>query len=287
MWGVACTLRSCPLTCRLAGNAEEVLRARLAQREQRLAELSATVAALHSRAAEERDVSSREAEEQCCQMLSASQKAEPFLRYVSEGDAVSFPKAQAAAPGNPVVHAEFQSASGKGGGDTVEPSGMRRQSGGDCAPQEQESEHERRIETSAAEELAPDRGHATAVSCSMTEAAAAPGSSRRQLPNNEGPQLPESASSGAVKPSLSENSSSHRMGVSMCTLQLAEEAEDLRLELAQRTAEAQGLQARLEHLTACQEEHEQSYASQAAQLATQAKVSGSCILCACSLSLGG
>ena len=63
------------------------------------------------------------------------------------------------------------------------------------------------------------------------------------------------------------------VGISAHTLRLAEEAEDLRLELAQRTAQAAGLQSRVDHLMACQGEHEQTETSQAAQLAAQNEVS--------------
>ena len=65
----------------------------------------------------------------------------------------------------------------------------------------------------------------------------------------------------------------YHMGVSAHTLQLAEEAEDLRLELAHRTAEARGLRSRVDHLMACQSEHENTEASQASQLAEQSEVS--------------
>ena len=263
------------------------MRARLAQREQRLAELSATLAALYSREAEERHGFIRSAGEQCHQMLDASQKAEPFLRRGSDEDAVSFPGAQAAAVGSPVAHeAAGQSTLSKEGGDISETPaiGMR-------AIPEQEGEQRHTTEASVAAEPAPDRGHA-AVSCSQAEPAAALGASIQQLPNDERPQegaerLPEPASSSAAWPALDASSdSSHSAGAGARMLRLAEEAEDLRLELAQRTAEARGLQARLEHLTACQEEHEQAHASQAALLATRAEVSGPRISYACLPRLG-
>ena len=63
------------------------------------------------------------------------------------------------------------------------------------------------------------------------------------------------------------------LGVSAHTLRLAEEAEDLRLELAQRMAQAVGLQSRVDHLMACQSEHDSTEASQTAQLAAQSEVS--------------
>ena len=251
------------------------MRARLAQREQRLAGLTATLAALYSQEAEERHVYIRLADEQCRHMLDASQHAEPFLRRGSDEDPVSFPGAQAAAVGSSVaVEAIGQSTLSKEEGDICETPaiGMR-------AIPEQEGKQRRTTEASVAEEPAPDGGHA-AVSCSQAEPAAATGASTLQLPNDERPQegaerLPEPTSSSAAWPALEASSdSSHSAGAGARMLRLAEEAEDLRLELAQRTAEARGLQARLEHLTACQEEHEQAHASQAALLATRAEVSG-------------
>ena len=76
---------------------------------------------------------------------------------------------------------------------------------------------------------------------------------------------PVSASNGPSK--------AYRADVSARMLQLAEQAEDLRMELAQRSAEARGLQGRVDHLMACQGEHERTEALQAAQLAEQAEVS--------------
>ena len=263
------------------------MRARLAQREQRLAELSATLAALYSREAEERHIFLSSADEQSREMLDASQNAEPFLRRGSDEDAVSFPGAQAAAVGSPVAHdAVGQSMLNREGGKISETPaiGMR-------AIPEQEVMQGRNTEASAAAEPAPDGGHA-AVSCSKPEPApAAPGASTLQLPGNEGlwggaERLPEPASVDSARPPLAASSSSSRAGASARMLQLAEEAEDARLELAQRTAEARGLQARLEHLTACQADHEQAHASQAALLASRAEVSGPHISYACLPCLG-
>ena len=82
---------------------------------------------------------------------------------------------------------------------------------------------------------------------------------------------PATASSMLMSAPL-DSGRAHGLGVSAHALRLAEDAEDLRLELAQRSAQAAGLQSRVDHLMACQGEHERTVASQAAQLAAQTEV---------------
>ena len=251
---------------RIASKAEEALRARLAQREHRMSELSAALADMQSRAAEAMCVSSHSADEQCRQMVDAATRAEPLLKRLSnEGvltsaDTCRDPQHNVLASETTSRMAEADQMLGASSDAQHDDSSLKQEAQRIDEPQPQvAAEASLRCLDASTESSEPD----TTSRITMQESS----------PLRETSQSTEAAGPRSLTSAPGGSRSAHHVGVSAHTLQLAEEAEDLRLELAHRTAEARGLQSRVDHLMACQSEHENTEASQASQLAEQSEVS--------------
>ena len=272
---VMVTLSSC---CRIASSAEEALRARLAQREQRLAELSAALGSMQSRAAEGRRRSSRSADEQCRSMAEAAARAQPLLKRLSEAgslasiDTSQAPETTAPALAGPVSSAD--DSQGQAACSEAACDGPDADQGGTESLQTQEAQQ-------APEPCLHDTARASQQLLSAPAESADPAATASDegvsgmQPGSKSMQLPPSAAAPSMPLSApgGDGRGVYDVGVSAHALRLAEDAEDLRLELGQRTAQATGLQSRVDHLMACQTEHERTEASQAAQLAAQSEVS--------------
>lgn len=254
---------------RIASNAEEALRARLAQREHRLGELSAALVNMQSRAAEGMCVSSHSADEQCRQMIDAATRAEPLLKRLSNEGVLTSADTCRDPP-----HYVLASETTRRKAEADQMRGASADAQHDNSSREQEAQHTNEPGPHVAAEASTRRLDASTESSqpdttsriTMQESdLTAPLREILQSTEADGPRRLTSAPGGSK--------SVHHMGVSAHTLQLAEEAEDLRLELAHRAAEAKGLQSRVDHLMACQSEHENTEASQASQLAEQSEVS--------------
>ncbi len=267
--------------CRIAGTAEEALRARLAQREQRLAELASALGSMQTRAAETRRRSSQSADEQCRSMMEAATRAQPLLHQLSEDGATAVICRRREAP-------DSAPASGGPAGSEENCQARAARSNPACDGPEAEQRDKAHLQE---QELQPEPEvcqHDTAeVDQQVPSAPAEPSDTAATAPDEgtsgvqPGFQRPsrESMQTAAAAPIMllsvpgGNGRGGYDVGVSAQALRLAEDAEDLRLELAQRTAQAAGLQSRVDHLMACQSEHERSEASQAAQLAAQSEVS--------------
>ncbi len=274
---------SLPFCCRIASSAEEALRARLAQREQRMAELSAALGSMQTRAAEDRRRSSQSADEQCRSMTEAATRAEPLLKRLSEagslasadiGRATQISAPELAGPASSADDSQAQVAYSEAACDALDA-----EQGGIESLQTHEAQQAPGI---CLHDTAGERGQSVSASADSADPAATAsgqGMSAMQsaLQRSSRESMEPSAAAAAPSTLLSAPGDNGRrgndVGVSTHTLRLAEEAEDLRLELAQRTAQAAGLQSWVDHLMACQGEHEQTEASQAAQLAAQSEVS--------------
>ena len=266
--------------CRIASSAEETLRARLAQREQRLAELSAALGSMQSRAAEGRRRSSHSADERCQSMMEAAARAEPLLRRLSGdgrntgADPSSAAQRSVLPLGGPASGAD----NGQAGTACSDLACDDPEDQGDSAcPRDQEAQPAPDIcqhdNAGANQQLLGATDEPGDHACTLSEEGARGVQPGLQRPPQESLQLTAAAGPSTVLSASDEGRGTHGLGVSGHAMRLAEDAEDLRLELAQRTAQAAGLQSRVDHLMACLNEHELTGTSQAAQLAAQSKVS--------------
>lgn len=257
------------LCCRIASSAEDTLRARLAQREQRLAKLSGALGSMQSRAAEDRRRSSRAADEQCRHMREAATTAEPLLKRLSEDGAInSAPVGPASRAGD--SHAQAASS------QAVAVHGTKVEHGDSSSVHKLESE---RDPESCQTDTAGASQHCVGAVTEPADPAAAASQECAsaiqpdlQKPSRGSLQPAAVAAPGVLTSVPHDSRGACDLGISTQQLRLAEDAEDLRLELAQRMAQAAGLQSRVDHLMACQSEHESTKASQAAQLAAQSEV---------------
>lgn len=275
---------------RIASSAEEALRSRLAQREQRIAELAAALDALQSRAAERRRQSSQFADGQCRDMRDAAARAESLIQRLSESGSSSTTQTRKASQGTvQASNANSSRTEGNQGSASPATEPLEATSAGQQPDKSQSQAAEAQLSSQPAPSSAvqaESQGQAGVTEARTVDTTATPEADGHETRSDMAPVSGEAAMP-AFSSALEESNGAYKAGISTGMLRLAEDAEDLRLELAQRTAEAKGLQSRVDHLMACQDAHERTEAAQAAQLAEQTEANFCVFYTCCTFPLAG
>ena len=241
-----------------------------------MAELAAALDALQSRAAERRRRSSQFADGQCRDMRNAAARAEPLIQRLSDCGAPSNIQTRKASWDTvQASNANSSRTEGNQGSTSPATGALEATSKGqqpyESQTQAAEAQFSSQPTPSAAAE-AESLGQAGVTEARTVDTTATPEADGHETHSDMAPVSGEAAMP-AVSSALEGSNGAYKAGISTSMLRLAEDADDLRLKLAQRTAEAKGLQSRVDHLMACQDEHECTEAAQAAQLAEQNEAS--------------
>ena len=256
-----------------------------------MAELAAALDALQSRAAERRQQSSQFADGQCRDMRDAAARAEPLIQCLSESGSSSNTQTRKASRGTvQASNANSRCTEGNQGSASPATGPLEATSPGQQPDKSQPQAAEAQLSsqpTPSSPVQAESQGQAGFVTEARTvDTTATPEADGHETHSDMAPVSGEAAMP-AFSSALEGSNGAYKAGISTGMLRLAEDAEDLRLELAQRTAEAKGLQSRVDHLMACQDEHERTEAAQATELAEQTEASFCVFHTCCTIPLAG